>query len=265
MSDFWVLFVAIARDWTRDRIGLFFSFAFPLVFLLAFGLLFKDQSYEGKTFITSAGPGVLCWAVANGSLFWAAYWVVEWRDTGVFRLVRLSPVRVRTLLGARYALATASGLVQALFFVLVACLPFLGLQLRWTAVIAIIPLLAGIFSFLGIGLLIGLVSKSAGSVTAIGNLVILPMAFLSGTFFPIQESPLWLQNITQAFPLRHMIDSVGPLMTGGAHPQGVVLQTLALLGFTAVFGALAVRSFRWDSSEPRERLQPKRKKGVRVQ
>jgi len=249
MSPFRALSVAIAKDWTRDRIGLFFSFAFPLVFLVIFGLIFHGQSYHGRPYISFIAPGVMCWAVANGSMFWVAYWAVEWRETGVLRRIRLSPVSLGTLLSSRYVISIGSGLIQVVFFIAIALLPFFGLSLAASAAIAILPLFLGMSAFFGIGLLIGATVRSAGAVTAVGNIVILPMAFLSGTFVPLAELPKWLQDVTYAFPLRYMLDSVDPLLGGHAPLAPTVWPILVLFGCAAVFGLIALRTFRWNGSE----------------
>ena len=43
--------MAIARSYYRDKVTLFFTFAFPLIFLVVFGVLFRDQTVDGSGYI----------------------------------------------------------------------------------------------------------------------------------------------------------------------------------------------------------------------
>ena len=247
MTRFAALWKASAKEWSRDRIGLFFSFLFPLVFLLIFGVLFKDEAFEGEPYINTIAPGVLCWAIANGSLFGVAYSLVGWRQSQLLRLIRMTPTSVPTLLGSRFAVSVGSGLAQAAFFLVIAVLPFLGLTLAWQGVATLLPLLTGITAFFALGVLVGTYAPSPDAVAAIGNIIIMPMAFLSGTFYPVAGLPGWLQTVSQAFPMRHMIDGVSGVLSGSSPAGNALLPSLILVGFAAVFAVFATRLFRWSN------------------
>ena len=97
-----------------------------------------------------------------------------------------------------------------------------------------IPLVfVGTLAFLSIGLLVGSFAKTPEAASAIANFIVLPMAFLSGAFFPLQGAPAWLQTISQALPLRHMVDGMLDVMVRG-QPPGVLPQLGILLGFAIV-------------------------------
>lgn len=246
-SQFAALSTATTKEWSRDKVGLFFSFLFPLIFLLIFGVLFKSQSFEGNPYIDFIAPGVLCWAVANGSLFGVAYSIMSWRKTQLLRLIRMTPTTVPTVLGSRYLVSIGSGLLQAVFFIVIAVMPFLGLTLAGQAAVVVLPLLCGITAFFALGLLVGTYAKSPDAVAAIGNVIILPMAFLSGTFFPVDGMPRWMQLFSEALPMRHMIDGVTGVLSGTKPATNVLLPSLILLGFTVLFGLCATKLFRWSN------------------
>jgi ABC-2 type transport system permease protein len=247
MTQFAALSTATAKEWSRDKVGLFFSFLFPLVFLLIFGLLFQSESYEGRPYIDFIAPGVMCWAVANGALFGVAYSIMSWRQSHLLRLIRMTPTSVPTVLGSRFLVSVGSGLLQALFFLVIAVLPFLGLTLVPQAVVVLLPLFCGIVAFFALGLLVGTYAKSPEAVAAIGNIIILPMAFLSGTFYPVSGLPRWLQIVSEAFPLRHMIDGVSGVLSGARPAHAALLPAVVLLGFAALFSAFATKLFRWSN------------------
>ena len=111
-----------------------------------------------------------------------------------------------------------------------------------------IPLLVlGTLCFMSLGLLAGAVAKSTEGAVNMANFLVLPMAFLSGSFFALDGAPGWLQVTSQALPLRHLNDGMIDLMVRGAGPSAVIGPALVLTGFTVVMTALAARLFRWDA------------------
>jgi ABC-2 type transport system permease protein len=128
----------------------------------------------------------------------------------------------------------------------VALTPPFGLRLSgqwWLA----IPLLAvGTISFLSIGLLVGAVARTEEAATAMANLVVLPMAFLSGSFFAVSQMPRWLQTVSQAFPLRHLTEGMLDVLVRGRGPGALLVPTAVLAGFALLLTVVATRVFRWD-------------------
>jgi ABC-type multidrug transport system permease subunit len=114
--------------------------------------------------------------------------------------------------------------VQTAIFIGVASVPYFGLQLSnyWWMCIPVV--FVGTLAFLSIGLLAGSFTKTPEAASAIANLIVLPMAFLSGAFFPLQGAPAWLQTISQALPLRHMVDGLLAVMVRGQPPAAVLPQ-----------------------------------------
>ena len=101
---------------------------------------------------------------------------------------------------------------------------------------------------MSIGLLAGSFSKTPEAASAVANLIVLPMAFLSGAFFPLQGAPAWLDAISRALPLRHLVDGMLDVMVRGEGPLAILPQLGILLGFAVVVGAIAVAVFQWDDA-----------------
>jgi ABC-2 type transport system permease protein len=80
------------------------------------------------------------------------------------------------------------------------------------------------------------------------NFIVLPMAFLSGTFFPIDAAPAWLRAVSNVFPLRHMTDAMLAVLARNQGVGVIVVPCLILLGFAVVVTAVATRVFRWDDA-----------------
>lgn len=245
MNTYVALSGAVARSHVRDRITLFFTFLFPLIFLMVFGVLFDDLP-DGREAIGFLAPGVLCWAVANGAVFGVAYTLVQWRESGVLRLLRMTPTSVLTVLSSRFVVAVGVALAQTVFFVGIAVLPPLGLRLGSQAVFVLPVVLCGVMAFFAIGMVIGSYGTSSEAIAAVANFLLVPMAFLSGTFYPLDQAPGWLQGVAKVLPLHYMIEGTSGVLTGTDGPRSTVLPCLALLGFTLLMVGFAAKLFRWS-------------------
>jgi ABC-2 type transport system permease protein len=205
----------------------------------------EDKSLKAIQYVT---PGILGWAIASGATAGAAFTLVQWRKNMLLRRLRLSPVKTPAIVTARVGVSLVLALVQAAIFIGLATTPFFGLQLSHYWWMSIPVILAGTLAFLSIGLVAGAVAKTEEAATLITNLVVLPMAFLSGAFVPLDFSPRWVQVISNVFPLKHLVTGMQEVMVRGKAPSSVLPQLGILLAFAVVLSAVAVRAFRWDDA-----------------
>jgi ABC-2 type transport system permease protein len=203
----------------------------------------EDKSLKAIQFVT---PGLLGWAVATGATFGAALTLVAWRRKRILRRLRLSPVSTASVIGARVGVSVGIALLQAAIFVGVALIPYFGLKLSGYWWMSIPVIVVGTLAFLSIGLLAGAWAKTEEAANGIAQLVVLPMAFLSGSFFPLDSAPKWLRTISEVLPLRHLNQAMLDVMVRGKGPAAVLPELGILAGFAIVVSLLAVRLFRWD-------------------
>ncbi|MFD5565651.1 ABC transporter permease [Kitasatospora griseola] len=231
----------------RDRTSVIFTFAFPLVFLIVFGMIFQGQAVDGGlSYINYIAPGVLSWGIGNAALFGVAFTLMHWRRDDLLRLIWRTPTPLPTVLGARYAVALGTGLVQAVLFTAVALAAF-GLHLSGSWPLALPVLVFGITAFAALGLVVGTLANTPEAVAAIANCVMVPMAFLSGAFYPIDLMPGWLQGLSRALPLRYFDEGVTDAVGGRGGIALPFLDCAALTGFTLAFALIAARTFRWSN------------------
>jgi ABC-2 type transport system permease protein len=240
---------ASVRSYTRDKTSLFFTFAFPLVFLALFGALFHAQSVDGdgRPYITHIASGVLSWGVANAALFGAAFTVMQWRRDDVLRLIRLTPTRLGSVLAARFLVALAICATQVVIFVATASLPAFGLRLDHTWPLAVPVLAAGVTAFLVLGVIVGTYADSPEAVAGICNVVMVPMAFLSGSFFPLASMPGYLQHVSRVLPLRYLNDGVLAAVSGQDAARSALVGCAVLGAFAVPAAVVALRIFRWST------------------
>jgi ABC-2 type transport system permease protein len=203
----------------------------------------EDKSLKVIQYYT---PGLLGWALATGGTAGAAITFVNWRKTQLLRRLRLAPVSTGTVLGARLIVSIGIGLAQMTIFVSVALIPYFGLQLSGYWWMAVPLVISGVFAFLSIGLVIGAIAKTEDAAQGIVQLIVLPMAFLSGSFFPLDAAPAWLRVVSQLMPLRYLVDAMRDVMVRGKGPVSVLPTIGGLVLAGIVLSALASRLFRWD-------------------
>jgi len=203
----------------------------------------EDRSLKPIQYLT---PGLLGWAIASGGAFAAAITLVGWRENKLLRRLRLAPVRTASVVTARIAVSVVVGIVQMFVFLAIAVLPYFGLKLTAYWWMAIPLVICGTLAFLSIGLLVGAVAKSQQAATGLANLIVLPMAFLGGSFIPLAFAPHWIQDVSYAMPLRYLVVVMEDVMARGDGPASALPAMGILLGFAAVLTLIAVRLFRWE-------------------
>ncbi|MEU9130830.1 ABC transporter permease [Kitasatospora sp. NPDC048540] len=250
MSAYRALTGAAHRTAYRDKTTLFFTFAFPLIFLAIFGTIFRDEQpgADGLGAIAHIAPGVLSWGLANAAVFGTAFTLVQWRRDDLLRLIRLTPTTGRTLALSRYTTALTTAALQTLLFTGVALLPAFGLHLGPNWPLSIPVLLTGITTFLALGLVIGSIAATPEAVSALANFVMMPMAFFSGSWIPLDTLPGWIRTLSTVLPLRYLNEGLTRTIAGRTDYQHAAAACGALLLFTLLLSAAALRMFKWSDT-----------------
>ncbi len=205
----------------------------------------EDQSLKPIQYYT---PGLLGWSLATAGTASAALTLVAWRKSQLMRRLQLTPIGRSSVLGARITVSVLLGLLQMAIFVGVGS-AFFGLKLSgqwWLAV----PLVAvGVFAFLSVGLVVAAFARTEDAAQGLVQFIVLPMAFLSGAFFPLDGAPGWLRAVSRVMPLRYLTDALRDVMVRGGGLRDVLPTLFGLLAFGTVLTAVAGRFFRWDQAD----------------
>jgi ABC-2 type transport system permease protein len=200
----------------------------------------EDESLQPIQFFT---PGLLGWAIATSAAVGAAATLQGWRQSRLLARLQLSPARPASVISARVVVTVAIALVQMAIFVGLAAGAF-GLRLGGWWWLSVPLLVLGTLCFMTIGLLAGALSRTAEGAVNLANLVVLPMAFLSGSFFPLDGAPGWLRTTAAAFPLFHLNQAMLDVLVRGEGIAAVAAPAAFLAMFGLVVGTLAVLAFR---------------------
>ncbi|MEU1424524.1 ABC transporter permease [Kitasatospora sp. NPDC005751] len=216
----------------------------PAAFVLDSGQV-EDNSLKPIQFLT---PGLLGWAVATGAVFGASLTLVSWRKKQVLRRLRLAPVSAGSIVASRIAVSVLTALVQTAVFLVVATMPFFGLKLTgdWWLIIPLV--VCATIAFMSIGLLAGSLAKTEEAANGISQIIVLPMSFLSGSFFPTDDMPTWLKAVSEALPLKHLVTAAQSVLSRGGGVMDALPTMGGLLAFAAVLTAIAWRFFRWEDA-----------------
>src|ERR1022692_700937 len=207
----------------------------------------EDQSLKPIQYFA---PGLLGWAIASGATFGAGITLVTWRQNKLLRRLRLAPASTSAVVGARIGISLVIAMVQLAVFFAIATTPYFGLKLTASWWMAILIVACGTLAFMSIGLLVGSFAKTQQAASSIANLIILPMAFLGGAFFPLNFAPAWLQDVSYAMPLRYLVLGMQDVLARGDGPASALPAIGILLGAAAVLTLISVRVFRWDQFNP---------------
>jgi ABC-2 type transport system permease protein len=232
----------------RNRESAVFVFIFPPMLFLLLGAVY-DGTIEGVPAADRLLVGIIGYGCANTAFGGLAITLVLRRESGTLKRLRATPLPAATYLAA---VLVSTLLVFALQTSVTVALGVLlydaeGPQ-SWTALVPVV--LVGGIAFAGLGFGAASLIRSAEGSSAVVNLIILPMAFLSGSFGPTSSYPDALQAIGDVLPLTYLIELVEAAYLSGEPLTGNP-EALAVLAAWAVGGyAVAARRFGW---QPRER------------
>jgi ABC-2 type transport system permease protein len=188
-------------------------------------------------------PGIMAMIVMTAVLTGLAASVSREKEQGTLDGILISPInRLAIILGKSLSQAIR-GLVQGAIVLLLAFLLF-GVTVHGNILLVILLLLLGIFSFIGLGILVSTVAAEQETATQLLFMFQFPMLFLSGVFFPIALMPKAMQWISEVIPLTYAITALRQVMVLGAGLGAVKMDVLILLIFGVVTLAVSVPVFK---------------------
>lgn len=232
----------------RDPASVFFTAVLPVIFLSVLVAVFGGERLEGRgvRLSTYYVPGILALAVVSGTFVNLAMAITTLREDGVLKRLRGTPLPPWVLIAGRVVSALALTAVVTVVLLLVGRLGY-GVSLPGRTLPGfVLALLVGTAAFSCLGIALTGVIPSTSAASAITNAIVLPLYFVSGTFFPSESIPPFLTAVADVFPIKHLaaalFTSFDPATTG----TGVATGDLAVVAVWGLVGAVvATRTFRW--------------------
>lgn len=242
----WVVTFLEVLRFVRDRSRLISSLAFPLLFLAIFGVGFKNvvgPMGEGVDLIGFMYPGIVAMAAQMTALV-AGISVVQDREAGFLKEIMVAPLS-RTGIVMGKALGVASiAVLQVLM--LVALAPVVGVGVDAGMVFRLLPLVVQLsLGLSGLGILIASFMRSQQGFQMLINVLVFPMFFLAGVFFPVDSVPLWMEILSKINPVTYGVDAIRQIFLGSASAEAglgvtVLGHTMTVAEEVAIVGALAI-------------------------
>lgn len=243
----------ILRFW-HDRMRLVGSITFPLLFLFVFGSGLSARMGVlggGFDFTQFIYPGIIGMTVLMSS-FMSGVSLVWDREFGFLKEVLVAPIsRAAVATGKTLGSATIASIQGALILVLA---PLIGVSLSLGTILALLPLMFLLAAALGsLGVLLATRIRSMEAFQATMQMLMFPMVFLSGAFFPLQDLPQWMNVLVKVNPATYGIAPIRQVVLG-ATPDAAY--GISLFGYTltlwneiailAGFGALMIILAIWS-------------------
>ena len=202
----------ILRFW-HDKMRMIGSMTFPLLFLFVFGSGLSARMGSlgpGIDFAQFMFPGIIGMTVLMSS-FMAGVSVVWDREFGFLKEVLVAPIsRASVAVGKTLGAATVA-LLQGIIMLLFA--PLIGVSLSVWTVLALLPLMLLLSASMGsLGILLATRIRSMEAFQAVMQMLLFPMVFLSGVFFPVQNLPAWMNFLVKINPATYGISPIRQVM-----------------------------------------------------
>ena len=246
----WVIAYRELVRFVQDRPRMISSFSMPIIFLLIFGAGFGrliGQMMPGVDYIQFMYPGILAMTVLMTSVM-SGVSIVWDREFGFLKEVLVSPLSRSGVLVGKAIGAAIIAIVQGAIMLVLA--PIVNVPINLGTVLALLPLLLILsLSLSGLGLLIGARMRSQQGFQIVMQLVIFPMMFLSGIFFPVSGVATWLGVLSKLNPVTYGIDAIRQVFLGTevagvtvfGHTMGIVDSAIVV----AMVGAVLLTTALW--------------------
>lgn len=237
------------RAFWRNPAAAFFTFAFPLLFMVIFNVLFGGSvaAPPGQRAADFFTPAIIAFSVLTATYTNIAMMVTIARDAGVLKRIRGTPLPPWAYLLGRILHAA---LLTLLLTVIVAAFGavFYGVEVPWARLPALVlTLVVGAGTFCALGLAVTGFIPNSDAAPAVVNATILPLEFISNIFIPMDGAPAWLDTISRIFPVRHFADALMGIYAPTATGSGIAFGDLAVIVAWGVGAALvALRTFSWE-------------------
>ena len=247
----------LLRRWIRARVVLmlrnprvtFFTFVFPLMFLVIFSAINGDVMVPGASggdvrFAQFYAPSIGIFGLTLACYTNVIFGLATARDERLLKRVRGTPLPMPTYLGSWLTGAMLLGMASVALMIAVGVAAF-GVDLYPRLLpAAVVTLALGAASLAALGLAVATLVRNADQAGPVAQLTLLPLSFISGIWWPLDGAPDWITAIAHAFPLYHLVQAFDACFVPQTTGSGFAWGHLAVVAAWGVAGLLvAIRRF----------------------
>jgi len=188
-------------------------------------------------------PGIMAMTVMMSVMTGLPVAISQEKEIGTMDGMMVAPINRLSIILGKTLGQVARGLIQGLI-ILGLAVGLFGVAIQGSILLVFGLLLLGIFSFVGLGIVITSFTKDQETAQMLMMTIMFPMMFLSGIFFPIQQMPWFMQGISKFLPLTYASDALRKVMVLGAGIPAISTDVVVLMVFGIVMTTIAVPVFR---------------------
>jgi len=194
-------------------------------------------------YFSFVAPGIMALTVTMSVMTGLPNAISQEKELGTMDGMMVAPINRFSIIFGKALGQTARGLIQGTI-VLMLAVGLFGVTIQGNILLVYALFLLGVFAFVGLGIVITSIAKDQQTALMLLMTISFPMMFLSGVFFPIQQMPWYMQDVSKVLPLTYEAQALRQVMVLGAGVTDITTELIVLIVFGAVMMAIAVPVFR---------------------
>lgn len=227
----------------REPMGAFFT----LMMLFLFGSIYGNapsQMFGGRGTVDISLPAYTAMIIATSGLMSVTIKMASYRENGVLRRLRTTPVSPLTILAVQVIVAFAMTTLGMVLLVLAGKLVY-HVRFEGNALSVFGGFVLCSLSFFGLGFILAGVMPNARTAQIFGMVLLYPMLFLSGAGFPRELLPEAIRKVSAFLPLTYVVNLLRGLWIGEAW-SAHLLDVCVLAGMLVVGVVVSAKTFKWE-------------------
>jgi ABC-2 type transport system permease protein len=236
-----------AKLFLREPMGAFFTLIFPLMMLFLFGSIYGNEPsayFNGYGTIDISVPAYTAMIIATTSLMGLVITITTYREKGVLRRLRTTPISPLVILSAQVIVLFIMTLA-GMFLLIVAGKLVYHIRFEGNILSVFAGFVLCCLSFFAIGFILASLLSTGRTAQVVGLVILYPMLFLSGAGFPRELLPETIKKVSTFLPLTYVVNLLRGLWVGETWSQHstdvIVLVAVLLLGVL-----ISAKTFRWE-------------------
>jgi ABC-2 type transport system permease protein len=215
----------------------------PLAVVKPYSVQTEGVVSGNPSYFDFIAPGIIAMTVMMSVMTGLPVAISQEKEIGTMDGMMVAPINRLSIILGKTMGQVARGLIQGVI-ILVLAVGLFGVTIHGNILLVFGLLLLGIFSFVGLGIVITSFTKDQETAQMLMMTLMFPMMFLSGVFFPIQQMPWYMQSVSKFLPLTYAADALRKVMVLGADIPAISPELIILITFGVVMTAIALPVFR---------------------
>ncbi len=247
MHGFWKLTWTETKLFLREPMAAFFTLVFPLMILFFFGSIYGNEPtpfFGGYGSVDVSVPAYTAMIIATSGLLGLSIVISSYRERGILRRLKATPLRPHTILSAQVIVIFAMTAVGMAMLILFGKL-FYDLRFAGSLFNVAVAFTLGSISFFALGFVIAGLMPTARTAQVVSMVLFYPMLFLSGAAIPSEVMPETIRQYAKALPLTHVVSLLRGLWIGESWGQHLT-EVGVLVAMTVIGVMITAKTFRWE-------------------